>query len=53
MRGAKNAIPRREMEAAGPPRHSAVKALLQISDGEEDASDVQSIIESLRAYLLT
>ncbi len=44
-------IPRSEMAEAGPPRHYAVKTLLQISEGEEDAADVQTILELLREYL--
>jgi len=44
-------IPRREMSEAGPPRHHTVKALIQISEGEEDAAAVQTILESFREYL--
>jgi len=44
-------IPRREMHEAGPPRHHAVKAILQLSDGEEDADTVQSCLDYMRAYL--
>ena len=44
-------IPRREMSEAGPPRHHAVKTILHLADGEEDAAAVQSCLESMRAYL--
>lgn len=44
-------IPCREMQEVGPPRHHAVKAILQLSDGEEDADTVQSCLESMRVYL--
>jgi hypothetical protein len=44
-------IPRREMSEAGPPRHHAVKTILHLADGEEDAATVQSCLESMRAYL--
>jgi hypothetical protein len=44
-------IPRHEMTNAGPPRHHAVKTILHLADGEENAAAVQSCLESMRAYL--
>ena len=44
-------IPWLEMSQAGPPRHHAVKTLLQLSEGEETADGVQTCLEQLRACL--
>lgn len=41
-------IPRREMKEAGPPRHHAVEAILNIGTGEEDAAAVQIYLETMR-----
>lgn len=44
-------IPSREMEGAGTPRHPAVIAILRINEGEENLTEVQSVLEAMRASL--
>ena len=46
-------IPRMEMATAGPPRHHAVKTLLQLAKGEEDAPTVQAMLQAMRESLTT
>jgi hypothetical protein len=46
-------IPWLEMSQAGPPRHHAVKTLLQISAAAETADGVQIFLEQLRECLAT
>ena len=41
-------IPRREMKEAGPPRHHAVEAILNLGTGEEDTAAVQVCLETMR-----
>jgi hypothetical protein len=44
-------IPWVEMSEAGPPRHRAVKMILDLGEGEENAAEVQTWLEAFRARL--
>ena len=44
-------IVRAVMASAGPPRHHAVKTLLQLVEGEENPDTVQSFLEKMHEFL--
>ena len=43
--------PKPALPSKPPPRHHAVKAILQLGDGEEDAAAVQVCLETMREFL--